>query len=236
VKSRAVPLLVKQREWAEAIDSAVSSSDAALIGYVLKGISQWDQQVMSNESVLHNLTALNGWLRLQGNQVNRTELLEKAGLTKDSLLMQFMGDGDVGVLKEKVKASKDALTAEMLEKQGQMLKACEAVGTGFRKGMTAYELFDMAIEKGQGKAVAKILKLSDEEVFVRRLKWALKRGNMEVLGEIGREGSDEMLLNAVLFLAEEGRFGEAAGMRELIKDEGIAADAERELQKVRARD
>lgn len=222
-KSRAVPLLIKRHEWAEAVEAAVESNDSSLLAYVLKSATEQNHDSIVRDCITKHLIALDGWLQLHPDDPQKAELLEKSGLLRESLFIRFKNGDSVDELISKAKESNDQLDLDLFEEVCAIKNVCNAYHIDYSTEMTTYELFDKLLERNDPlilKPAAKTLKLKPDEVITRKIHFAIRTNQLEKVDDAVKDASQEQIYFAFLNLLEENQKDLAAQvMKHLDKDD-----------------
>jgi hypothetical protein len=232
VKARSVPLLIRREQWSDAVEAAVNSNDMSLLVYVLKMASQKNQDEIVKECLNRHAIALGAWFKLHPDDENRSELLAQAGFPREALLLRFIAGEDLSKLKAGAKQAKDDLSVALFDGHAQLLKAANSLDIEYTPELTAYRLFDLAVEAGKSpESIGKQLGLERDEVLSLMVDFAVRTANQEKLIEVCSRAKAPELLNVVLDLAERGKEAEARSVRELLTDAELAEIADSELDK-----
>lgn len=89
VKSRCVPLYLKQGQWNEAVEAAVQSQDTALLVFVLETVKKAGFQNLIENCLTKYKSALYAWLSLVPNEADKIDILLKYEKKQDALMIQF---------------------------------------------------------------------------------------------------------------------------------------------------
>lgn len=223
-KSRTVPLLIQRNEWSEAVEAAVESNDSSLLAFVLKSATEQHQDSLVRDCITKHLIALDGWLKMHPDEPQKAELLEKSGLLRDSLFLRFKEGQNIEQLAQKAKESNDALDLDYFTQIATLRNACNQFGVDYDDSLTAYDIFDKIIEKGDQsitKQAAKLLKLQSDEIITRKIHVAEKTGNNELIQDAAKEASQHDLYYAFLNLLDDGKLDLAMTIKEHIKKDDI---------------
>ncbi|KAK8885622.1 hypothetical protein M9Y10_041072 [Tritrichomonas musculus] len=226
VKSRTVPLLIRRGQWAAAVEAAVNSNDTSLLVFVLKSATEKQQDDLVRNCITEHRIALDGWLKLHPNDPMKSELLEKSGLTRQSILMKFDEGEPLKNLRDKAKQSKDSFNIDLIDRIDQLSEICKELDIPYNNEnintMTAYDVFDKVLETGDPKKIKNaisILKFSSDEVLSRKVNFAIQTGNTEILHEAAKKAKQSELPYVLIDLAEQKRENEARILLEYISNE-----------------
>jgi hypothetical protein len=232
VKARSVPLLIRREQWSDAVEAAVNSNDMSLLVYVLKVASEKNQDEIVRKCLSRHAIAIEGWFKLHPEEPDRAQLLAQSGFKRDSLFVRFMAGEDLSVLRAEAKQAKDDLSVALFDGHAQLLKAAGSLGVEFTPEMTAYQLFDIAVEAGKSpESVARLLGFEKDELLSQTVAFAVRTGNREMLLEACSKPKPPELLDVVLDLAEKGKIDEARAVRELLVDPALVEVAEGGIEK-----
>ncbi|OHT02373.1 hypothetical protein TRFO_30570 [Tritrichomonas foetus] len=221
-KSRTVPLLIKRGEWSDAVEAAVDSNDSSLLVYVLKSATEQNQDSIVRDCITKHLIALDGWLQLHPDEPKRAELLEKSGLLRESLFFRFKQGQPIETLISKAKECGASLDLEYFQAVAILKQACREYAIDYQPGLTAYDIFDLIIEKQQPKLLkpaAKMLRLQQDEVITRRIEIAQKLGKNEMIEEAAKNASQEILYHTFMNLMDDGKRDIALIINKFIKED-----------------
>jgi uncharacterized protein YeaC (DUF1315 family) len=115
----------------------------------------------------------------------------------------------------------------LFDGHAQLLKATSSLGIEFTPEITAYQVFDTAVEAGKSPdSVARMLGFEKDELLTRTVAFALRTANRELLLEACSKAKGPELLDVVFNLAEKGKADEARAVRGLLVDPGLIEAAE----------
>lgn len=226
VKARTVPLLIKRGQWAAAVEAAVNSNDSSLLVFVLKSATEKNQDDLVRSCISAHRIALDGWLKLHPDDPMKADLLEKSGLVRQSLLAKLEEGKSTKQLKEKARQFKDYLATDLVDRIEQLSEICKQIGIEYNnenmKSITPYSVFDKVLEIGDAKKIkmaAQMLKFSSDEILNRKVNFAVKNNNEELLRDAAKKAKQNELMYVLIDIAQQKYEREARILLEYISNE-----------------
>ena len=195
VKSRCVPLYIRNNEWDEAITAAVQSNDEALLIYVLKQAKQKGlDSIIQKTLALHNV-ALAAWIQI--NQSIDINLYINANRPREAVCEKFQFARrsqcpieEVADLAKEVGDDFGTLVAnnyKLVRDKGEQMNMFKGV---------PMDIIDKLIADGkesEAKAFAKKMKLDADDVTWRKVHYFLSHPTPKIANELINELNDEDL-------------------------------------------
>lgn len=220
IKSRSVPLLIRQGQYSAAIEAAIQSNNSQLIEYVIKVATESNQDDSIKDIIVQNKAALNIWLQLHPEDPLKSELLYKCGFSSESMLLRMKEGEEISKLRDESKKDKNTLDYEIYDRLNSLKLLADKYGIEYGPDLTPYSVFDQIIkigDKNDIKNSAKLLKLNDNEIFRRKVEVGLLTSNKELIISAAKDAKQKHIYYLVLDLLDRNQKETAALLIEFIK-------------------
>jgi hypothetical protein len=215
VKARSVPNYVKRREWPEALRTAVESNDVSLMGFALGRAAASGENEVVRDCIAESKEAREVWAQMRPGDV------EVAGY-RLALVDRFLAGTPAPDLQKEVKTKDDPLSEAATDLYANVAAACRLLEIAYDFTLTPFKLIDMALGKtalppkervGIAGQIAKLFKLSDGELTVRKIEFAARGKDlkyMEVLvSNVSSKSDAGLIADLALHFTGRGRVAEA---------------------------